>query len=54
MRLLLDYTEITAEKAPVGSATAKVAFVDEKEGLSRLFDDNTAGVIWRRRIQEGI
>ena len=50
----MDYAEITTEKALAGSATAKVAFVDEKEGLSRLFDDNTAGVIWRRRIQEGI
>ena len=50
----MDYTEITTEKALVGSATAKVAFVDEKEGLARLFDGDIAGVIWRRRMQEGI
>ena len=50
----MDDTEITTEKALVGSVTAKVAFVDEKEGLARLFDGNTAGVIWRRRMQEGM
>ena len=50
----MDYTEITTEKALVGSVTAKVAFVDEKKGLVRLFDGNTAGVIWRRRMQEGM
>ena len=50
----MGYTEITNEKAPSVSATAKVAFVDEKEGLTRLFDCNTAGVIWRRGMQEGM
>lgn len=50
----MDYAEITTEKALAGSATAKVAFVDEKEGLARLFDFNIAGVIWRRRMQEGM
>ena len=50
----MNNTEITTEKALVGSATAKVAFVDEKEGLARLFDGDIAGVIWRRRMQEGI
>ena len=48
----MNHTEITTEKALAGSAIAKVAFVDEKEGLAHLFDDNTAGVIWRRRMQE--
>ena len=48
----MNYTEITTEKALVGSATAKVACVDEKEGLVHLFDGSTAGVIWRRRMQE--
>ena len=50
----MNYTEITTEKALVGSATAKVACVDEKEGLVQLFDGNTAGVIWRRRMQERV
>ena len=50
----MNYTEITTEKALVGSATAKVACVDEKEGLVHLFDGNTAGVIWRRRMQERV
>ena len=50
----MDYTEIATEKALVGSATAQVAFVDEKGGLARLFDGHTAGVIWRRRMQEGM
>ena len=31
-----------------------MAFVDDKEGLARLFDVNTGGVIWRRRMQEGL
>ena len=48
----MNYTEITTEKALVGSATAKVACVDEKEGLVQLFDGNTAGVIWRRRVHK--
>ena len=30
----MDYAETTTEKALAGSATAKVAFVDEKEGLA--------------------
>ena len=47
----MDYTEITTKKALAGSATTKVAFVDEIEGLVHLFDGNTAGVIWRRRMQ---
>ena len=50
----MNYTEITTEKALVGSATAKVAFINEKEGLVHLFDGNTAGVIWRRRMQERV
>ena len=50
----MNHTEITTEKALVGSATAKVASVDEKEGLVHLFDGNTAGVIWRRRMQERV
>ena len=50
----MDYTEITTKKALAGSATTKVAFVDEIEGLVHLFDGNTAGVIWRRRMQEGM
>ena len=43
---------MTTEKDTVGSATAQVAFVAEKEGLARLFDAYTAGVIWRRYMQE--
>ena len=50
----MDHTEITTKKAPAGSAAAKAAFVDEIEGLTRLFDGNTAGVIWRRCMQEGM
>ena len=50
----MDFTEITTKTAPAGSATAKVAFVDEIEGLVHLFDGNTAGVIWRRRMQESM
>ena len=50
----MNYTEITPEKAWVGSVTAKVALVDEKEGLVHLFDGNTAAVIWRRRMQERV
>ena len=45
---------MTTEKDTVGSATAQVAFVAEKEGLARIFDDNIAGVIWRRRMQDGM
>ena len=45
---------MTTEKDTVGSATAQVAFVAEKEGLARLFDAYTAGVIWRRYMQEGM
>ena len=48
----MDSTEITTKKALVGSVTAKVAFVDEVEGLVQLFDGNTAGVIWRRCMHE--
>ena len=48
----MDSTKVTTKKALVGSVTAKVAFVDEVEGLVQLFDGNTAGVIWRRRMQE--
>ena len=48
----MDYTEITTEKALAGSVTAKVAFFDEIDGLARLFDGNTAGVIWRRCMHE--
>jgi len=52
--LILDNAKEIIKKNIVGSATAKVAFVDDKEGLARLFDVNTAGVIWRRRMQEGL
>ena len=48
----MDSTEVTTKKALVGSVTAKVAFVDEVEGLVQLFDGNTAGVIWRRRVHK--
>ena len=48
----MNYTEITTEKALAGSVTAKVAYVDEVEGLIQLFDGNTAGVIWRRRVHK--
>ena len=50
----MNYTEITTEKALAGSVTAKVAYVDEVEGLIQLFDGNTAGVIWRRRMQRSM
>ena len=50
----MNYTEITTEKTIAGSATAGVAFVDEIDGLACLFDGNTAGVIWRRRMQERV
>ena len=50
----MDFKEITTKTAPAGSATAQVAFVDEIEGLVHLFDGNTAGVIWRRRMQRGM
>ena len=52
--MILNNTEEITKKGIVGSATAEVAFVDDKEGLARLFDVNTAGVIWRRRMQEGL
>ena len=52
--MILDNTEEILKKDIVGSATAKVAFVDDKEGLARLFDVNTGGGIWRRRMQEGL
>ena len=48
----MNYTEVTTKKALVGSVTAKVAFVDEVKGLVRLFDGNTAGIIWRRRVHK--
>ena len=48
----MDSTEVTTKKALVGSVTAKVAFIDEVEGLVQLFDDNIAGVIWRRRVHK--
>ena len=50
----MDNTEVTTKKALAGSATAKVSFVDEIEGLAHLFDGNTAGVIWRRRMQRSM
>ena len=50
----MDNTEIATKKALAGSATTKVAFVDEIEGLVHLFDGNTAGVIWCRLMQRGI
>ena len=48
----MDNAEVTTEKALAGSVTAKVAYVDEVEGLIQLFDGNTAGVIWRRRVHK--
>ena len=48
----MNYTEITTEKALAGSVPAKVAYVDEVGGLIQLFDGNTAGVIWRRRVHK--
>ena len=48
----MNCTEITTEKALAGSVTATVAYVDEVEGLIQLFDGNTAGVIWRRRVHK--
>ena len=50
----MEFTEIITEKELDGSATAKVAFVDEKDGLACLFDGTTAGVIWRRRLHKGM
>lgn len=50
----MDYTEITTKKALAGSATTNAAFVHEIEGLIHLFNGNTAGVIWRRRMREGM
>ena len=52
--MILDDKEEIIKKHIVGSATAEVAFVDDKEGLARLFDVNTGGVIWRRRMHEGL
>ena len=54
MGLILSSLDKTNEKDTVGSATAQVAFVAEKEGLARLFDAYIAGVIWRRYMQEGM
>ena len=51
--ILNNAVEIT-KKDIISSAAAEVAFVDDKEGLARLFDVRTAGVIWRRRLQEGV
>ena len=48
----MDNTEVTTEKVLAGSATTNVAFVDEIEGLAHLFDGDTAGVIWRRRVHK--
>ena len=48
----MNSTKVTTKKALVGSVTAKVAFVDEVEGLVQLFDGDTAGVIWRRRVHK--
>ena len=50
----MDNTEVTAKKALAGSATARVTFVDEIDGLVQLFDGYTAGVIWRRCMPQGI
>jgi len=50
----LNNIKVTTKKALAGSATIEVAFVDEIDGLVRIFDDNTAGIIWRRRMQEGM
>ena len=44
----MDNTEATTKKALAGSATAKVAFVDEKDGLAHLFDGDPAGVSFSR------
>ena len=48
----MDNTEVTTKKALACLAKTKVAFVDEIEGLIQLFDGNTAGVIWRRRVHK--
>ena len=45
---------MTTKQSLVGSGSVQMALVDEKEGLARLFDVNTAGVIWRRPLQEGM
>ena len=50
----MDYTGMTTKQSLVGSGSVQMALVDEKEGLARLFDVNTAGVIWRRPLQEGM
>ena len=50
----MNYTNDAKEKNLVGSATAEVVFVAGKEGLASLSDISTAGVIWRRRMQEGM
>ena len=50
----MDNTEVATKKALAGSATTKVTFVDEIGGLVHCFDGNTAGVIWRRRMQRGM
>lgn len=50
----MNNIKVTTKKALAGSATIEVAFVDEIDGLVRIFDDNTAGIIWRRRMQEGM
>ena len=45
---------MTTKQSLVGSGSVQMALVDEKEGLARLFDVNTAGIIWRRPLQEGM
>jgi hypothetical protein len=52
--LILNNIEVTAKKALAGSTTTEVAFVDEIAGLVHIFDGNTARIIWRRRMQEGM
>ena len=50
----MDNIEVTAKKALAGSAYTEVPFVDEIDGLVHIFDGNIAGIIWRRRMQEGM
>ena len=42
---------MTTKQSLVGSGSVQMALVDEKEGLAHLFDGNTTGVIWRRRLE---
>ena len=50
MGLTLNYSGDINKERKTESAIAQVVFVAEKEGLARLSDVNTAGVIWRRCV----